>query len=125
MDIFSFGALTDTESLTRIERIKRDFFIYLDSKLKSALYDRTVNSPVKMLENSDNSAIYDELVKVEFVKLAGNYNLTAQIDYRVIVGYDMVIIEREDNYIFIYVGFFPAMEPLLQNLQALTFRIGG
>lgn len=124
MEIFSFGSFLDTESMTKLERIRRDLFVYLDSQLKSAFYSRMTRSPLRLLENSENSAVYDELVRVSFVELVANYNLTAQPEYQVIVGSDMVVIEREDNYVFIYVGFFPAMEPILSNLQAVTFGVG-
>jgi len=124
MSILSFENFLESEDLERIDRITRDLKLYIGQRLGSSLYARSEGSTVALIENAENSAVYDLLIKVRLVEMVARYSQTVTEEFQAVTSADMIVINRVENKLDIYVGFLPFIEPNLDLLRVIPFNFG-
>jgi hypothetical protein len=124
LSLTSFDNFIESEELSRIDRITRDLKLYISQRLGSSLYARSEGSTVGLIENSENSVVYDLLIKVRLVEMVARYNQTVTEEFQAVTSAEMLTINRDGNKLDIHVGFVPFVEPNLDLLRALTFNFG-
>jgi hypothetical protein len=124
-DLTNFSNFIESDSMDRVDRITRDLSIFIRQNLGSALYARRDGSTVYLLDNDENSPVYDALLKVRFIEIVANYNAQTTPELQAITGEQLIVIERDGNKLDIFLGFFPVIQPSQDTLGVLPLSFGG
>ena len=123
-ELNTFGNFIETDYLARGDIISRDLFNYVRQQVGGVFYNRNAGGFLFLMDNNENSQVYDLIIKVKFIEMVAKYNYTVASEYRVVTSADMIEIERKNNQVIVFLGFLPLGNPELNSLRAFPISFG-
>ena len=123
-NLLSFDNFVQDSDMSVFDRIKRDLYIFLNSKVGSTLYGRSLGSIIAEMENEVNYDLLDVLIKTQIVEAVAAYNIGVPPQMQAVCGFGMVDIQRDGNNVDILILYIPLAHIAAENVQQITLNLG-